>query len=85
MKSATECDTVERMRRIKDPAELIRRLGGVTKVAKLFGYHHGAVSNWLTRGLPAETYPLLRDAALELDPPCEVDEGMWNWFDEKAS
>ena len=28
---------------------------------------------------------LLRDAALELDPPCEVDEGMWNWFDEKAS
>lgn len=72
------------MRTIKDPAELVRRLGGPTKVAKLFGYRHGAVSNWLDRGFPADTYPVLRDAALELDPPFDVDIDMWNWANAKA-
>ena len=73
------------MRTIKDPEELIRRLGGVVEVAKLFGMRHGAVVNWRTRGFPAETFPVMRDACLELEPPFEVDEGMWNWYEAQAS
>jgi len=70
---------------IKDPGELVRRLGGPVKVAKMFGMRHGAVTNWLVRGFPAETYPVLRDACLELEPPFEVDEALWNWYELAAS
>jgi len=37
-------------------AELIRSLGGPTKVAKLLGYEVGGVQrvqNWLSRGIPS--------------------------------
>jgi hypothetical protein len=46
---------------------------------------HGAVVNWRTRGFPAETFPVMRDACLELEPPFDVDEGMWNWYEAQAS
>ena len=68
---------------IRDPEEVVRRLGGTVKVAKMFGLRHGAVVNWRSRGLPAKTYPVMRDACLELG--FEVDEGMWNWYELAAS
>ncbi|WP_081477930.1 carph-isopro domain-containing protein [Komagataeibacter medellinensis] len=34
--------------------EIIRRAGGVTKVASILGLHHSTVSLWVRRGVPAK-------------------------------
>jgi hypothetical protein len=70
---------------LRDHQAVVRKLGGVMKVAELFGFRHGAVTNWLARGhFPAETYPILRDALAEKG--LEADEDLWNWHRaDKAS
>lgn len=44
---------------INSPREIIKRLGGITEVARLLGRKPSAVGNWYERGFPPDTYPVL--------------------------
>jgi hypothetical protein len=70
---------------LRTPEDVIGRLGGVMKVAELFGFRHGAVTNWLARGyFPATTYPMIRDALAKQG--LKADEELWGWHRvDKAS
>lgn len=45
--------------KINTADQAIDALGGTTKVATLFGEDERVISNWKTRGLPANTYAVL--------------------------
>ena len=64
---------------LKTQEEVVRRLGGVNAVGRMFGYSHSAVSNWVYRDghFPANTFPVIRDACAELGH--QVDERLWDW------
>jgi hypothetical protein len=63
---------------LRTPEDVVSRLGGVMKVAALFGFRHGAVVNWMIRGnFPPATYPILRDALAKQG--LKADEDLWNW------
>lgn len=60
--------------RMEDDAQLIKDLGGPTKVAELLGYDKAAggvqrVQNWLTRGIPPKVKLERPDLFLEKRRP----------------
>jgi hypothetical protein len=63
---------------LDDHDEIVKLLGGVTKVARLFGIDHAAVSRWVSsRAFPPQTYPVIRDACARFG--FGVDEKLWSW------
>jgi len=65
---------------IRDPKEIVHKLGGASAVARLFGIRPSAVLNWLTRGyLPPATYVPLRDALKKQG--LKADESLWSWHE----
>ncbi len=45
---------------ILEPVEIIKRLGGNASAARFFGVTKGAVSQWLTNGIPNDKVTILR-------------------------
>jgi hypothetical protein len=45
---------------LETAADVIDSLGGTQAVADLFGVGYGCVWNWRVRGLPSDTYAVMR-------------------------
>ena len=63
---STAADSAEPGPTARTPRELIKRLGGPTKVAVALGLKQAAVSNWDNRGIPAKWLPKIRALAASL-------------------
>lgn len=54
---------------MKSDKELIEKLGGVSAVARFFGYNYNTVYNWTYRGIPPKVKVDHPDYFLTDNPP----------------